>query len=122
MTSSTDFPKQKRLNESKYTIAHNDIFQMLESGYSVTKIVEYISSKYPENDFKTTGVYSYIRQKRKDGKNRVLETTKSKAIEQNTKETEETVKPAYQPKKHNPFDAISSEPPPKPKPKQSIFD
>lgn len=106
MTSSTDFPKQKRLNESKYTIAHNDIFQMVERGYSVTKIVEYINSKYPENDFKTTGVYSYIRQKRKDGKSRVLETTRTTRQDTNPKKQED----------YNPFAALASEPPKKTKP------
>lgn len=63
----TDLPKAKRKNQSAYTEVHNEIFFLLENGYSVFQITAYLTEKYPNQHFKMHGIYSYIRRQRKNG-------------------------------------------------------
>ena len=76
----------KRYNQSKYTKFHNDIFSLLEKGYSVQKICDILNDENPEMNFKLNGIYSYIRLRKKNGNARVIEdiSTEKKGVVQNT--------------------------------------
>ena len=63
----------KRYNQSKYAKFHNDIFSLLEKGYSVQKICDILNNENPEMDLKLNGIYSYIRLRKKSGNDHVIE-------------------------------------------------
>lgn len=76
----------KRYNQSKYAKFHNDIFSLLEKGYSVQKICDILNNENPEMNFKLNGIYSYIRLRKKNGNACIIEdiSTEKKRVVQNT--------------------------------------
>lgn len=89
----------KRYNQSKYAKFHNDIFSLLEKGYSVQKICDILNNENPEMDLKLNGIYSYIRLRKKSGNNHVIENipTEKKVAVQIQKQPEESTVQKGQP-------------------------
>lgn len=63
----------KKYNQSKYAKFHNDIFSLLGKGYSVQKICDILNNENPEMNLKLHGIYSYIRLRKKDGDDHIIE-------------------------------------------------
>ena len=84
----------KRYNQSKYAKFHNDIFSLLEKGYSVQKICDILNNENPEMDLKLNGIYSYIRLRKKNGNDRIIEnipTEKKSGVQIQTQPEKSTV-------------------------------
>lgn len=89
----------KRYNQSKYAKFHNDIFSLLEKGYSVQKICDILNNENPEMDLKLNGIYSYIRLRKKNGNAHIIENipTEKKLAVQIQKQPEESTVQKGQP-------------------------
>lgn len=84
----------KRYNQSKYAKFHNDIFSLLEKGYSVQKICDILNDENPEMDLKLNGIYSYIRLRKKSGNDHIIEnipTEKKSEVQIQTQPEESTI-------------------------------
>lgn len=84
----------KKYNQSKYAKFHNDIFSLLGKGYSVQKICDILNNENPEMNLKLHGIYSYIRLRKKDGDDHIIEnipTEKKSGVQIQTQPEESTV-------------------------------
>ena len=89
----TNFSIKKRKNQSAFNEYHNQIFSLLEQGYSVPQIFEYLKQKSQNNELLLNGLYSFIRRKKEKGLNKILpeiKTTEKENIQTEIKSEHES--------------------------------
>lgn len=99
--------KTKRYGQSKYAEFHNVIFSLLEKGYSVQKITDFLNENYQGN-FNLKGIYTYIHRQKLKGNTSIVETIpteKEKGIQNSNSNPEDL---AGQPKQVSRGNAASA--------------
>lgn len=81
----SELPIKKRKNQSEFDKYHNQIFGLIEQGYSIPQIFEYLKQESQNDEMLLNGLYSFIRRKKAKGLNKV--------IPENHQSTEELSKP-----------------------------